>query len=59
MVKASWVQLWIEVKRPGGKLHLVLRLTFRMNVRLSLAASTSTGGVDEVVDWLKARGVVK
>ena len=20
MVKASWVQLWIEVKRPGGKL---------------------------------------
>ena len=51
------VQLWIEVKRPGGKLHLV-QTEFQLRA-LEAGCEHIVGGVDEVLDWLKARGVVK
>ena len=53
----SWVQLWIEVKRPGETLSEA-QDTFRANA-LKAGEEHVTGGVDEVLDWLKARGVVK
>ena len=55
--KTPWVQLWIEVKRPGGVLSDAQRV-FRMHAR-EAGCEHVTGGVDEVVDWLKARVVVK
>ena len=51
------VQLWIEVKRPEGKMHLV-QIEFRMRA-LEAGCEHVVGGVPEVLDWLKARGVVK
>ena len=57
MVKASSVQLWIEVKRPGGTMAGAQR-AFRVRA-LEAGCEHVVGGVPEVVDWLKARGVVK
>ena len=51
------VQLWIEVKRPGGTMSAT-QGAFRWNA-LEAGGAHVVGGVDEVVDWLKARGVVK
>ena len=50
-------ELWIEVKRPGGKMSEAQK-EFR-RCALEKGAGHVVGGVDEVVDWLKARGVVK
>ena len=49
--------LWIEVKRPGGTMSQEQNW-FRL-LALQAGCEHVTGGVDEVVDWLKARGVVK
>ena len=51
------VQLWIEVKRPGGKMSDT-QLAFRWNA-LNAGCEYVVGGVDEVLAWLKERGVVK
>ena len=51
------VQLWIEVKRPGGTLAGAQK-AFRLRA-LEAGCCHVTGGVDEVLDWLKARGAVK
>ena len=55
--RVSCVQLWIEVKRPGGALAGA-QLAFRVRA-LEAGCEHVVGGVDEVLDWLKARGVVK
>ena len=55
--KSPWVQLWVEVKRPGEKMSEA-QFQFRLNVR-EAGCEHVTGGVPEVLDWLKARGVVK
>ena len=51
------VQLWIEVKRPGGGLSAAQNL-FRYQAQAA-GCEYVVGGVDEVLDWLKVRGVVK
>ena len=51
------MQLWIEVKRPGGKMSQDQRM-FRWHA-LDAGCEHVVGGLDEVLDWLKARGVVK
>ena len=51
------VQLWIEVKRPG-ETRSEDQDKFRLHA-LEAGCEHVTGGVDEVLDWLKARGVVK
>ena len=51
------VQLWIEVKRPAGSKTWAQR-DFRLRA-LEAGCEHVVGGVDEVLDWLKARGVVK
>ena len=56
-VRPAWVQLWIEVKRPG-ETRSDDQDTFRWNA-IDAECEHVTGGVDEVLDWLKARGVVK
>ena len=53
----SSVQLWIEVKRQGGTISEA-QTTFLLHA-LEAGCEHVVGGVDEVVDWLKARGVVK
>ena len=59
--KGRWspelVQLWIEVKRPG-ETPSEDQDAFTANAVMA-GCEHVTGGVDEVVDWLKARGVVK
>ena len=56
--RVSTVQLWIEVKRPGGTMQRRRTRAFRVRA-LEAGCEHVTGGVDEVLDWLKARGVVK
>ena len=51
------MQLWIEVKRPG-ETRSEDQDAFR-EYALKASCEHVTGGVDEVLDWLKARGVVK
>ena len=51
------VQLWIEVKRPGEPMREGQK-TFRFHA-LKASCEHVVGGVDEVLAWLKARGVVK
>ena len=48
------VQLWIEVKRPGGTMSVAQR-AFRSRA-LEAACEHVVGGVDEVLAWLKAKG---
>ena len=50
-------QLWIEVKRPGGTMSAPQRL-FRTQA-VTAGCELVVGGVDEVLVWLKDRGVVK
>ena len=50
--------LWIEVKRPG-ETRSDDQDSFRWNALERAGCEHVTGGVPEVVDWLKARGVVK
>ena len=50
-------QIWIEVKRPG-ETRSEDQDTFRSNA-LKAGCEHVTGGVDEVLAWLTARGVVK
>ena len=59
-MRVSWVQpvqLWIEVKRPG-ETRSEDQDKFRAHA-LKAGCEHVTGGLDEVLDWLKARGVVK
>ena len=51
------VQLWVEVKRPGGTMSEA-QWAFWRNARDAFCEHV-TGGVDEVLDWLVERGVVK
>ena len=51
------VQLWVEVKRPRAVMS-AQQMTFHMHA-LEAGCEHVTGGVDEVLAWLKARGVVK
>ena len=51
------VQIWIEVKRPGGRMSEA-QWSFWRNAR-DAGCAHLVGGVPEVLDWLKARGVVK
>ena len=51
------VQLWIEVKRHGATLSPA-QYDFRAYVQAA-CLNHIVGGVPEVLDWLKARGVVK
>ena len=51
------VQLWIEVKRPGEAMSEA-QWEFLRNAR-DAGCEHLVGGVDDVLDWLKARGVVK
>ena len=51
------VQLWIEVKRPDGTMGYA-QTRFRLRA-LEAGCEHVTGGIDEVVDWLERRGVVK
>ena len=51
------VQIWIEVKRPGETMSED-QMMFCWNA-LRAGVNHIVGGVDEVLDWLKARGVVK
>ena len=55
--KSSPVQLWIEVKRPGEEMSEE-QAKFR-NHALEADCAHVVGGVDEVVDWLRARGIVR
>ena len=59
--KGKWypelVQIWIEVKRPGEEMSGP-QAVFRLNA-LKAGCNYVVGGVDEVLAWLKARGVVK
>ena len=59
--KGRWspdlVQLWIEVKRPGGTCSEA-QDAFTANAVMA-GCQHVVGGIDEVLDWLKARGVVK
>ena len=50
-VRPRYVQLWIEVKRPGGAMSDA-QTKFRLHV-LEAYCEHIVGGVDEVVDWLK------
>ena len=52
-----WSQVWIEVKRPRGRMSAD-QSYFKENAERALAAHI-VGGVSEVLDWLKERGVVK
>ena len=45
------------MKRPGSKMSEA-QFQFRLNAR-EAGCEHVTGGVYEVLDWLKARGVVK
>ena len=53
----SAVQLWIEVKRPGQEMSNA-QLAFQWHAG-NAGCEHVTGGVDAVMDWLTARGVVK
>ena len=50
-------QIWIEVKRPGGKMSKP-QIAFSLHA-VKAGCEHVVGGVDEVLAWLKARGVVK
>ena len=53
----SSVQLWIEVKRPGGTMSMA-QTAFHMR-SIEAGCEHVVGGVNEVLGWLTARGVVK
>ena len=52
------VQVWIEVKRTTDSTMSDAQTTFRKHA-LEAYREHIVGGVDEVLSWLKARGVVK
>ena len=55
--RTDLVPLWIEVKRPRGTMSPEQTM-FRLR-SLEAGCAHLVGGVPEVLDWLKARGVVK
>ena len=57
MARQPTVQIWIEVKRPGGKMSEAQK-TFRAHA-VRAGCEHVVGGIEEVVDCLEARGVVK